>query len=639
MIDLDRPQLQIQGTGPLADAITAALAGLSQPALIQVGHGWEPEEAIAAVRASERAGLPLLHVRADGPLGIVGPLLAPGARGCAWCAEAWRRRVLDRKFPQDVHAGVPARSGAPPALIDAIAAVARSALTDEAVAARLATGCYVIRATDLAGRLHRFTPHLDCPVCDRRPLDSPVPLRLTPRPQTDPVRFRSGPDDLTPARLREVFADWRYGQASHIWRSEASPMCLVSAEMVRPRGDRTDGYGRDISYPASELVAVLEALERSASSSPTARRTAITAAYRDVATDAIDLERLGLHEPASYGRKGFRFAPYSPDTPTDWVWAWSFGPDRPVLVPEHVGYVQHRPRGSGSARFLYESSNGCAIGHGLEEAILYGLCEVIERDAFLLSWYARLPAAELDLEDPLIAGDLALGHQRDRLEAAGFGLHVFKISIDHPIPAVMSLAVANDQNRIPQAFFAAGAHPDPGRAIRSAVAEVVTNLVLYDEQRRERPTLYDPERLAHMLAEPDLVVDLEDHVGLHTLPQARDRYAHLLAADRPVLGLAQAFGDWRSRWLRDDLTDVLRDLLGDFRTRGLEVVVVDQTDPDHRERLGLRTVKVIVPGTLPMTFGHVNRRLRGLPRLTQVPASLGYPVSDPWASPDPHPFP
>lgn len=639
MIDLDLPRLQLQGTGYLAEAISASLAGISTPVLIQVGHGWEPEKAVEAVKAAAAAGTQLLHVRADGPLGIVGPLLSPGARGCAWCAEAWRRRVLDRKYPQDVHAGLPARPGGPPALIDAVAAVARSALTDEAVAARLVTGCYVIRAFDLAGRLHRFTPHLDCPVCDRRPLDTPRTLRLASRPQTDPARFRSGPADLTPAKLRDVFADWRYGQACHIWRSEASPMCLVSAEMVRPRGERSEGYGRDISYPASELVAVLEALERSASSSPTARRTAITAAYRDVAADAIDLERLGLHEPSSYGRKGFRFAPYTPDTPTDWVWARSFGQDRPVLVPEHVGYVQHRPRGSGSARFLYESSNGCAIGRGLEEAILYGLCEVIERDAFLLSWYARLPAAELDLEDSQLAGDLALGHQRDRLEAAGFGLHVFKISLDHPVPAVMSLAVANDQDRIPQAFFAAGAHPDPGRAIRSAVAEVVTNLVLYDEQRRERPALYDPERLAPMLAEPDLVVDLEDHVGLHTLPQARERYAHLLAPDRPLLDLAQAFGDWRSRWLRDDLTDVLRDLLADFRARGLDVVVVDQTDPDHQERLDLRTVKVIVPGTMPMTFGHLNRRLRGLPRLTEVPASLGYPVADPWTSPEPHPFP
>src|SRR6185437_9592359 len=195
------------------------------------GHGWEPEEAVGAVKAAAEASRPLLHVRVDGPLGIVGPLLAPGDRGCAWCAEAWRRRVLDRKYPQDVAAGLPVRPGAPPALVDAVAAVALSAITDEAVAARLATGCYVIRASDLAGRLHRFTPHLDCPVCDRRPMDAPQQLTLAPRPQADPARFRSGPDDLTPAKLRDAFADWRYGQASHIWRSEASPMCLVSAEM------------------------------------------------------------------------------------------------------------------------------------------------------------------------------------------------------------------------------------------------------------------------------------------------------------------------------------------------------------------------------------------------------------------------
>ncbi len=107
MIDLDAPQLDIQGTGALAEAVAAALAGRSAPLLVQVGEGWEPDKAIAAVTTAAQADVPLLHVRADGPLGVVGPLLAPGARGCAWCAEAWRRRVLDKKYPQDVGAGLP----------------------------------------------------------------------------------------------------------------------------------------------------------------------------------------------------------------------------------------------------------------------------------------------------------------------------------------------------------------------------------------------------------------------------------------------------------------------------------------------------------------------------------------------------
>ena len=55
----------------------------------------------------------------------------------------------------------------------------------------------------------------------------------------------------------------------------------------------------------------------------------------------------------------------------------------------------------------------------------------------------------------------------------------------------------------------------------------------------------------------------------------------------------------------------------------MDVVVVDQSDPAVRDELGLYAAKVLVPGALPMTFGHVYRRTRGLPRLLEVPWRLG----------------
>jgi ribosomal protein S12 methylthiotransferase accessory factor len=53
-------------------------------------------------------------------------------------------------------------------------------------------------------------------------------------------------------------------------------------------------------------------------------------------------------------------------------------------------------------------------------------------------------------------------------------------------------------------------------------------------------------------------------------------------------------------------------------------------------------VKVIVPGTLPMTFGHGNRRIHGIPRLYTVPAELGHRagvLTPADINPHPHPFP
>jgi len=79
--------------------------------------------------------------------------------------------------------------------------------------------------------------------------------------------------------------------------------------------------------------------------------------------------------------------PYTPDLQLNWVYGWSQTDERAIAVPEHVAYWD-APRG---ARVVYECSNGCGLGNSLQEAALYGLFEVAERDAFLMAWYARTP--------------------------------------------------------------------------------------------------------------------------------------------------------------------------------------------------------------------------------------------------------
>lgn len=91
-----------------------------------------------------------------------------------------------------------------------------------------------------------------------------------------------------------------------------------------------------------------------------------------------------------------------------------------------------------------------------------------------------------------------------------------------------------------------------------------------------------------------------------------------------------------------DLSALLTATVDRLAAAGLEVVTVDQTEPGLRRSLGLHCVRVVVPGALPMTFGHVNRRTRGLPRLLEVPHRLGRtdrPLRHEDLSLHPHPFP
>ncbi len=62
----------------------------------------------------------------------------------------------------------------------------------------------------------------------------------------------------------------------------------------------------------------------------------------------------------------------------------------------------------------------------------------------------------------------------------------------------------------------------------------------------------------------------------------------------------------------DDLADDLRDLVARFLVSGMDVIAVDTTSPEAAAG-GFACAKVIVPGAVPMTFGHHYRRVHGLP--------------------------
>ena len=122
------------------------------------------------------------------------------------------------------------------------------------------------------------------------------------------------------------------------------------------------------------------------------------------------------------------------------------------------------------------------------------------------------------------------------------------------------------------------------------------------------------------------------------MPQAEERLQFLLERNRPLRTFQEEFNRTP---VHTDLTDDLKDVLQAFRKLNLDVIVVDQTTPELK-RNELHCVKVLIPGMLPMTFGHHLTRLTGLERVLKVPAMLGYtnrPLLPEQLNSQPHPFP
>jgi ribosomal protein S12 methylthiotransferase accessory factor len=462
-----------------------------------------------------------------------------------------------------------------------------------------------------------------------------LPPALIGRPASagDPTRSA---DSRLVARglLRERLVDARFGPVRAILRESHAPFAMSMAVVADAPAM---GHGRAQTFAETEPVAVLEAYER-LGGFPYDIPVLTGRAYKDVAEYAVDPGTLGRYTQEQLDHPTSRVTPSDEHTEMDWVWGHDLTDGRALLVPADHAFYQYeyafrRDRRAARAvgpherkHYFYESSSGCAVGANLEEAALHSLFELAERDAFLTCWYRARPLPyipESSITDPTSRAMIEL------VRARGFDVHLLVATRDIALPVVWVLAV-NRRNPFPATFSSAGSGADPQSAIRGAlreVAQLVTN-----------PVDWTREQVEPMVEDPWLVQELEDHVRFSSLPETRERAT--VALGGPAVALEEAFPGWPQRLAREsggDVRGALDFVRSLFADAGLDqVVLVDQTSREHADA-GISVARAVVPGILPMCFGHAQQRLAGLPRLEAALRGTG---QEHRAVPyDPHPFP
>ena len=375
------------------------------------------------------------------------------------------------------------------------------------------------------------------------------------------------------------------------------------------------GLGRALDFRRADLSAAFEALERKCSSfegrQPLVRGSFAALQARRPTVDPRAL----LLPPADEAPADPRRPPFSPELELDWVEGHSLRLQAPILVPARAVFIGYRR----DRWQLQESSNGCALGGSVEEASLHALLELIERDAFLMTWYGRRPCVRLELDS---LKDRELLHLRDRAARMGHELRVWRTTVDTPVPSVWVMAVAREAPGA-RTLSGAGAHLTPARAVVSSLVEVLASLSLLG-------TAFDAERGRACRADPTQVVTGMDHFHLFGLPEQVSTLDFLDTGGSAPL--EEAFAGEARPGPGRGLTDTLEWLVRGLLERHPDVLLVDLSPP-RLARQGLRCVRALVPGMLPMTFGHRNRRVQGCARLER------------WRAPGagaallPHPFP
>lgn len=556
-------------------------------------------DALNAQSLSERT--PWALVQPSGIFPLVGPVFRPGKSACWTClAERMRRNrevkaLLTRK---DAHClvvsplarqtvGQSAIQLAAIEIAKAIASDFRTELSDHVV------------SLDLLGSTigkHYVGARPQCPSCGRKklrdPRRAPAPVELggggkvvmtsggyrSVSPSATVARFRKHVSPLTGvvSRLERIEADLPLSTNYRATHNFSGPAETVNELRM---GLRSGSFGKGSTAEQGEASALMEAIERY---SGIFQGDEIRAKRRFAdfpSGEAIPPNQVLLFSETQMRQDEWEGTPalFDETARLEWSPVWSLRDAGFKYLPTSLLYFFYR----GPVAFAADS-NGCAAGNSLEEAIVQGFLELVERDAYAIWWYNRLRRPPLDLslfDDPFVS-DL----QR-RLTAADRKLWVLDVTGDLGIPTFVAITHWM-QNGLENIEFGSGAHFDAKIALLRALTELnqFLSLGLMGGGTGEKSSLDGVTPLR-----------LEDHPYL--TPNGNPRV-------EPELG---------PKFCHLDTREQVNACIRVAKQAGLDFLVLDQTRPD----IEVPVVRVIVPG-----LRHFYRRFAP-GRLYDVPVKFG----------------
>lgn len=359
-----------------------------------------------------------------------------------------------------------------------------------------------------------------------------------------------------------------------------------------------------------------ELLERYASFAYDGERR-IVASHRELCSRGdrvVPLATLRLYSRDQLLGDGFPYSEFTDDTRVGWFEGTDLTDGSPVYVPGQQVSLGYRPSPDEAANCFYSTSSGCALATCVHAAVLAGLLECIERDAFVIRWYARLAP-------PLLACNPAdlLGRPLS-LRSDGLEIRIHDLTVDGSVPVAAATCVERSDR---SCFFVLGsaAHLDTRAAARKALIEV----------GQGRPFVKSLSSFGEAPAMESRFSNFDSNVRFFAEP-ANAQYVEWFVANPTI--------SQRDCVMSEDARSpdrLLRDLLDRCSGMGLTPIAFDMTTPELADQ-GLFAAKVVVPELVPLCvssapfLGHP-RLARFMAASSQNEAAARIPA---WV---PHPFP
>ncbi|MCU1350047.1 MAG: hypothetical protein JWO56_3077 [Acidobacteria bacterium] len=572
-------------------------------------------------RFAHAAKLTTLHGHLDGFEAWIGPAVVPGDTACWNCFRL--RRLGASDFVQSAHeidASLSASPGETRArsFLAPMAGLAGQSMAMEAI--KLLT-----KYTDsaLPGRFlvqnlvsgesahHKLLRMPWCDVCGGAASAAPggdtQQRNLSSAGDVEELKKAlEGIVDRRVGIVKMLMTDVDNGSAPQEYPMGATAVVSTYTEgTLRHINDPAVGSGKGLTKLDAMIGATGEAIERY-SASRYRKQDLHLAPTNAMSEDFVDPRRLCLYTDAQYAEPGFPYSKFDEKHPIHWARGRWFGSNEPVWVPALPTFFNFEACKHES--FCQVSSNGLAAGADEDDAAVRALFELIERDAFMLTWLCQLPARRIVLDETLEPG---IREVVRTLAQRGAEVELYLLDgTDLDVPAVMCLALG-DSKRWPAVSVALSCHLDPRVAVKKAILE----------QGHVGP--YLTRKIAETTKLPQTpaeVLTLDDHAAYYFSPEKLPVFDFIRRSEKEPVAL-------RDLPVIDDVS--IAAVAARLDQAGVKVAVVDVTSPDLRGS-PFRVARAIGLDVQPIHFGERFRRLMSLRLLKH---SGGRPLN-----PHPHPL-
>lgn len=411
-------------------------------------------------------------------------------------------------------------------------------------------------------------------------------------------------------KILDTFVSTRLGPVKNLYEltrepdapdifSYVSELCDTTQFNFQQTGTVSTGIG--ITRLHARTAAIGECLERYVAGLYDRDKDVRLATWKELTAQGLQAARpsdFGLYSEQQYQQRSY-LNRFTEDTPIGWAKAVSLtGGGAEVWLPACFVFLPYRYM-EGETQISSQISTGLSTAFDFDTAVMGGICEIVEREAVMLTWLHDLPCAELSFSPDCWFSEVFA----QRFARSGFEYYLCHAPGDLGLHTVFAMMVDKGRNVI---STGSSTKPDPQQAALKALLETVQVRELLQSIPRDRkPPKFHLEPYQHLPVDEDLLAFFRS--GLKR---------HVDGTERSV---------------------TLDELLASCKKAGIDVYAADLSTPDLTEA-GLHVVRVVMPQAVRL-YREFELPYLGGRRLHEAPARMGFPAkSEAELRLKPHPF-